>query len=272
MLSKIDAFKAVAKKYGFKVMQYGDSYRLCAQNTDHKWVSWVGFYPKEDRVSYFGETDYLNIWLCDTRKDFTPEKCLLFVGELNKALELTGDDRFLVRNLIDPEDWQEIAQVCDAHEDKRYLSSGLSKDAQALFEIFKKHYVEKGYMYSGMIPFNAARVISFDYSVYRELIDAGLLWQRDCNGYAFELTVPVRKKLIDEYNLSEVWEADPHGRAFYPNRHDGEITRVNEKFTAWENEKRSLTEAIQAAESKVAKQNALSDGRPRQQSDMVNSR
>lgn len=35
--------------------------------------------------------------------------------------------------------------------------------------------------------------------------------------------------------------------------------------------KPSLSEQIQSAESKVAKQNALSDGRPRQQSDMVNS-
>lgn len=261
MQSEIDAFKAVAKEYGFKVMQYGDSYRLCAQNTDHKWVSWVGFYPKEDKVSYFGNTDYLNIWLCDTRKDLTPEKCLQFVGELNNALELSGDDRFLVRNLIDPEDWQVIAQVYDAYKDLRYLSSGLSKDALALFEIFKKHYVENGYMHSGMIPFNVAPVISFDYSVYRELIEVGLLQKRDCNGYAFELTAPARKKLIDEYNLSEVWEADSHGRAFYPNRHDGEIARANEKFAAWENEKHSLNEAIRTATARVDERQ-LSDNAP----------
>ncbi len=123
----------------------------------------------------------------------------------------------------------------------------LSNEANALYEIFEKHYLEKGYIYSGMIPYNAAPVISFDYNVYRELIDAGLLQQRDCNGYAFELTVSARKKLIDNYNLSEVWESDPHGHAFYPNRHDGEITRVNKKFVALENEKRSLAEVIQSA-------------------------
>lgn len=124
MQAKIDAFYALAKKYGFKVRNGAEGLKLCAQDLDHKWVPWVGFNPNADRVYYFGETDFLNIWLCDTRKDFTVEKCLQFVGELNKALELTGDNRFLVRELIDPKDWQEIAQVCDAHEDKRYLSFG----------------------------------------------------------------------------------------------------------------------------------------------------
>lgn len=126
----------------------------------------------------------------------------------------------------------------------------LSNEANALYEIFEKRYLEKGYLYSGMIPFNAAPVISFDYNVYHELIDAGFLQKRDCNGYAFELTVPARKKLIDENNLSEVWEADPHGRVFYPNGHAGEVTQVNKKFAALQNEKRSLDETIQSASSR----------------------
>ena len=128
----------------------------------------------------------------------------------------------------------------------------LSNKANALYVIFEKHYLKNGYIHSGMIPFNAAPVISFDYSVYRELIDAGLLQKRDCNGYAFELTVPARKKLIDEYNLAEVWEADPHGRAFYPNRHDGEVSKVNEKFAALENEKLSLNDVVQSASARAS--------------------
>lgn len=127
----------------------------------------------------------------------------------------------------------------------------LSNEAKALYEIFEKHYLERGYMYSGMIPYNAASVLSFDYNVYRELIDAGILQQRDTNAFSFELTVPVRKELIDEFNLSEIWETDPYGRIFYPNRYDGEVTRVNEKFAALENEKRSLNEVIQSAASRV---------------------
>lgn len=125
MQAKINAFCALAEKHGFKIRQGKDGLRLCAKNTDGHWVSWIGFNPNADRVFWFGNTDNLNIWLGDTRKDFTPEKCLQFVGELNKALNLTKDNRFIVRELIDPEDWQEIAQVCDAHEDERYLSSGM---------------------------------------------------------------------------------------------------------------------------------------------------
>lgn len=121
MKAKIDAFYALAKKYGFKVRNGAEGLKLCAQDLDHKWVPWVGFNPNADRTFWFGNTDQLNIWLSDTRKDFGPEKCLLFVGELNKVLGLMGDNRFRVRELIDPEDWQGMARVDNAYADKRFL-------------------------------------------------------------------------------------------------------------------------------------------------------
>ena len=119
---KVHQFKDLAQNYGFKILQDGEAYRLCAKNTDNRWTRWISYYPDKDTVSSLGNTDYLNIWLCDTRKDFTPEKCLNFVEDLNKLFELKGEDKFLIKDLVDPEDWQEIAGVRDASEDKRYFS------------------------------------------------------------------------------------------------------------------------------------------------------
>jgi len=116
----VQDFKDLAKKYGFSVVQDGSCFKLCAKNTDNEWTRWIGFYPKEDKVSFFGNTDFLNIWLSNTRKDFTPEKCMQFVNDLNDLFELTGENRFVISELIDPEDWQEIADVRDAYEDPRY--------------------------------------------------------------------------------------------------------------------------------------------------------
>ena len=118
----VQQFKDLAKQYGFKVLQDGEAYRLCAKNTDNRWTRWISYYPEKDTVSFYGNTDYLNIWLCDTRKDLTPEKCLKFVEDLNNLFELKGEDKLLIKDLIDPEDWQEIAGVHDAYEDKRYSS------------------------------------------------------------------------------------------------------------------------------------------------------
>lgn len=42
-----------------------------------------------------------------------------FVTELNAALEM-GETPILLKTLIDPEDWQEIADIPDAYADPRY--------------------------------------------------------------------------------------------------------------------------------------------------------
>lgn len=113
-------FMRLGEKYGFKVMAQGCKLNLYAKNTDNQWTQWISYDSQKNNVSCRGNTDYLNIWLGDTRKDMTPEKCLSFVEELNQTFFLTGNDRFLIKDLIDPEDWQEIAQVRDAYKDERY--------------------------------------------------------------------------------------------------------------------------------------------------------
>lgn len=120
---KIEAdFKAFAKKYGFTTKVYAQKGRkvtLFAKDTDGKATAWINYYPHEDTVGVRGNTDHLNLWFYQTRPDMTPEKIMDFVRELNEVLEM--EEPFMVRNLIDPEDWQEIAGVCDAYEDKRYI-------------------------------------------------------------------------------------------------------------------------------------------------------
>ena len=113
-------FKDLAEKYGFKIIQDGDTLSLCAKNTDDRWTRWIKYNPGKHEVSLCGETDYLNIWLGETRPDMTPEKCVSFVDELNNLFEFFDTDKILVRDLIDPEDWQEIAGIPDASEDIRF--------------------------------------------------------------------------------------------------------------------------------------------------------
>lgn len=107
--------KTVADKYGFSVVDTAEQIQFIAKDTDSKSVVWFCYDKKKD-IIYTNNTDSVNIWLCDTRKDFTPEKCIAFVAELNKAM----NSEIPLSHLIDPEDWQEIASVQDAYEDTRY--------------------------------------------------------------------------------------------------------------------------------------------------------
>ena len=59
------------------------------------------------------------MWFCDTRSDMTPNKILSLIDDINISLE-DADINVNVKDLIDPEDWQEIANVPDASEDERY--------------------------------------------------------------------------------------------------------------------------------------------------------
>ena len=46
----------------------------------------------------------------------------MFFAELNGLFHLYGEDRVLLKDWIDPEDWQEIANVTDAYEDPMYTN------------------------------------------------------------------------------------------------------------------------------------------------------
>lgn len=69
----------------------------------------------------------MNLWFCETRKDLTSDKLLELTKDLNEILN-EYDLSVKVSTLIDPEDWQEIANVNDAYEDIRYNSKLQEKD------------------------------------------------------------------------------------------------------------------------------------------------
>ncbi len=120
-----EKFKTLADNYGFLTKETQDRTSLYAQNTDGQWTKWISYSPELDLISTHGNTDHLNIWLYETRKDFTPEKCIQFITDLNTLFELADPDCFRMSELIDPEDWQALADVRDAHKDERYLYGGL---------------------------------------------------------------------------------------------------------------------------------------------------
>lgn len=114
---------ACATKYGFRARPLGDNVLVFARNIDGCWVNWIKYNAKSGSVCCTGNTDYLNLWFGVTRCDLTPEKLISFAAELNKALNLKGEDQFHLWELIDPEDWQQIANINDAHKDIRYTQN-----------------------------------------------------------------------------------------------------------------------------------------------------
>lgn len=123
----------------------------------------------------------------------------------------------------------------------------LSYEALELYEVFKARYIRSGYLYSGMIPLNAPQIAKHPTSTLYELVDAGILEKRDCAASAYQLSVSERRKLIEMYDLSIVWDRADTGAAFYPNRYDGEVTRVNKAVAMLHEEKVPLSSQIHSA-------------------------
>ena len=114
-------FLEVGYKYDFRteLTKYGGC--IYAKNTDGEDYPWIKYITSSDLFSIAGNTDHCNLWFYDTRPDLTPEKLIEFVKDLNEALE--PDEPILLKTLIDPEDWQSIANVNDAYDDGRYINN-----------------------------------------------------------------------------------------------------------------------------------------------------
>jgi glutamyl/glutaminyl-tRNA synthetase len=97
-----------------------------------------------------------------------------------------------------------------------------------LYEVFKAEYLRNGYMYSGCMEYSYIRSLGFSKESITELVESELIEKRNCEAYSYELTNEERKKLIQENNLSAVWENDKTARVFYPNSlvYTGEVAMV----------------------------------------------
>jgi hypothetical protein len=118
----IDEFKNLAKKYNFTVKIDKNGISLCAKNTDRKWEKWIIYNATNNNIVLTGNTDQCNFWFCQTRPDLTPDRLINFTLDLNKILDKIGFEVDL-KTLVDPEDWQEIANVRDAYNDPRYIEN-----------------------------------------------------------------------------------------------------------------------------------------------------
>lgn len=131
-------FLIVGQKYDFRteLTKYGAC--LYARDTNGEYCPWIKYNMKEDTFTIMGNTDLCNLWFYDTRPDLTSDKLVEFVKDLNWALE--PDEPILLKTLIDPEDWQEIANVQDAYKDERYINMILSKDyyVNAYYKFYDK--------------------------------------------------------------------------------------------------------------------------------------
>lgn len=126
-IKTVSNFKRLIEKYDFAIGEGDNNKRgyyvsLEATTTDKGRTEWLKYYPECDTIQLMGNTDQCSIWFYDTRKDFTPEKISEFVKDLNSVFSLNDEDNMLtIREIIDPEDWQEIANIHDAYEDERYI-------------------------------------------------------------------------------------------------------------------------------------------------------
>lgn len=132
----MNKLEALAKKYNF---QYEEKYEvdwskklddnnndifipldeaLLAKDTNDEYVVWI--YRIGNHIGVSGNTDVLNIHISDTRKDLTAEKLVVFSNELNAWAGEYGWS-IPLHVIVDPEDWQEIANIPDAYQDIRYL-------------------------------------------------------------------------------------------------------------------------------------------------------
>ena len=124
----IKRFKKIARKYGFKAYFMGDGKVLLpnrmilqAKNTDGEWTDWFTVNLDSGKMRLMGNTDQLNLWFNQTRRDMTPRKLVRFVKEIN-AFITSVKPHVLVRHLIDPEDYQELKGTPnDAYDDERYF-------------------------------------------------------------------------------------------------------------------------------------------------------
>ena len=112
-------FKELALKYSFKIRNTSNGISLCAKDTDRRWEEWINYNFRDNSIILIGNTDQCNFWFCNTRPDLTPDRLIEFTSDLNTILNKIGYEIEL-KNLIDPEDWQEIANIHDAYKDSRY--------------------------------------------------------------------------------------------------------------------------------------------------------
>ena len=144
-----EQLKNICKKYNFKYREYSENkISLCAKDIEQHWKDWITLNLATKDVTLSGNTDNCNFWFCDTRKDMTPDRIIEFVADINTMLRKFNKSYMTIKSLIDPEDWQELANIEDAYKDNRYEVKfeeiSFSSDNYIYFVVEKEEYVFDG--------------------------------------------------------------------------------------------------------------------------------
>ena len=70
---------------------------------------------------------------------------------------------------------------------------------------FVDEYIRRGFRYGGMIPVGCLCEEGFDIETINKIRNEGFIRVRDCEDFSYELTIPERKKINEEYGLKKVW-------------------------------------------------------------------
>ncbi|MBQ8245846.1 MAG: hypothetical protein IJZ42_01820 [Lachnospiraceae bacterium] len=84
---------------------------------------------------------------------------------------------------------------------------------QDLYTFLKNEYIDNGYLYSGSWPYNSLREKGFTHKDIDDLLEKGWIQKRNCEGLAYELSVPKRHQLLSEHALCSRW-MESAGSAF----------------------------------------------------------
>lgn len=129
----------LCREYGFRVVDASEDptsllsrdksgnlmdFIIQGKDIDGQWASWISYSDSSpDDTVYVMNTDTNNMWLYETRPDLTPGAIAAFTAKLAGLLDASD---LKVSDIVDPEDWQEIAGVTDAYGDERYARDALS--------------------------------------------------------------------------------------------------------------------------------------------------
>ena len=91
-MSETRPFKKLARKYRFKYRATENQFVFVANNTDGEPTDWITLdktnliFHHTWHLSCRGNTDQLNLWFSDTRKDLTPRKIIAFLKSLSDLI------------------------------------------------------------------------------------------------------------------------------------------------------------------------------------------
>ena len=106
--------------YGFELTEENGEYVIWGKETvDGNSVEWIWYDPVADTVQTT-DTDKNNMWLYEGRPDLSADDIVEMAKKLADILDWPD---MSIADIVDPEDWQEIAQVNDAYADSRFALS-----------------------------------------------------------------------------------------------------------------------------------------------------